>query len=77
MTGLMPPVTGLLHSLDQFNQAAGHIAKETVPGSNAQDTTDLSAAAVALVQSKNSFDANTKVVEVADEMDKALINMIG
>ena len=77
MTGLMPPVTGLLHSLDQFDQAASQIAKETVPGSNTEDTSDLSVAAVALVQSKNSFDANTKVFEVADEMDKALINMIG
>jgi len=76
MTGLMPPVTGLLHSMEQFNQAASQIARETVPGSDAQDTTDLSAAAVALVQSKNSFDANTKVVEVADEMDKTLVNMI-
>ena len=77
MTGLTPPVTGMLHSLNQFNQAATQIAKETVPGSNAQDTTDLSAAAVALVQSKNSFEANTKVFEVGDEMDQSLINMIG
>jgi flagellar hook protein FlgE len=38
---------------------------------------DLSAAAVALMQSKNSFDANTKVIQTVDEMDQTLINTIG
>lgn len=77
MTGLMPPLTGLLHSVDQFNRAASNIAKVTVPGSGGQDITGLSAAAVALLQSRNSFDANTRVIETADQMDETLINMIG
>jgi flagellar hook protein FlgE len=37
----------------------------------------LSAAAVALMQSRNSFEANTKLIKVADQMDQALLDMIG
>ncbi len=32
---------------------------------------------VSLLQSRNSFDANTKVFKVADEMQKSLLNVVG
>ncbi len=38
---------------------------------------DLSAEAVALLQSKNSFDANTKVIKVADANGQTLLDMTG
>ena len=41
------------------------------------DQVDLSTEAVALLQSKNSFEANTKVVKVADQMDRTLLDMMG
>jgi flagellar hook protein FlgE len=41
------------------------------------DVVDLSTSMVSLLQSRNSFDANTKVFKVADEMQKSLLNVIG
>jgi flagellar hook protein FlgE len=38
---------------------------------------DLSAAAVALIQSRNNFEANSKVIQVADEMEKTLVGAVG
>ena len=76
MVGLMPPVEGLLHSAEQFDQAVNRVARASLGGTGSQDTVDLSAAAVALLQSRNSFDANTKVVKTADEMDQTLVNMV-
>jgi flagellar basal body rod protein FlgG len=32
---------------------------------------------VALMESKNSFEANTKVFQIADQMTKDLLNVIG
>jgi flagellar hook-associated protein FlgK len=32
---------------------------------------------VALIQSRNSFEANTKVIKVADEMQKTLLDAVG
>ncbi len=77
MLGLLPPLEGLLHSAAQFDHAAANIAQASLPGANRQDTVDLSAAAVALIQSRNSFDANTKVFKIVDEMSRSLINTLG
>ena len=77
MSGLISPLTGLQNSLAQFDQAASAISRATLPAANSPDVVDLSAAAVALLQSKNSFEANTKVIKAADQMDQALLNMIG
>jgi hypothetical protein len=74
MSGLLPALEGLLHSSAQFDQAANRIARAPVAPA---DAVDLSAAAVALLQSKNNFEANSKVVQVADEMEQSLINAIG
>jgi flagellar hook-associated protein FlgK len=32
---------------------------------------------VALLQSRNNFEANTKMLKAVDEMDQALLNIIG
>jgi len=76
MIGLIQPLDGLQHSAAQFNQAAGNIARATLPSSTSQDSVDLSTAAVSMIQARNSFDANTKVIKAVDEMDKTLINAI-
>jgi flagellar hook protein FlgE len=77
MLGLVPPLDGLQHSAAQFNQAANNVVRATLPAQGAKDTVDLSAAAVAMLQSRNSFDANTKLIKTANEMDSALINAVG
>jgi flagellar basal body rod protein FlgG len=77
MLGLTPAVNGLHNSLGQFNQAANNVARAALPVQNGQDSVDLSTAAVSLIRAKNSFEANTKVFKVADELDKTLLNTIG
>lgn len=77
MLGLLPPLEGLLHSAAQFNQAANNFVRATLPAQGGKDTVDLSTAAVALLESRNSFDANTKLIKTADEMDQTLINAVG
>lgn len=74
MSGLLPALEGLLHSSAQFDQAASRIARAPIAPA---DSVDLSAAAVALLQSKNNFEANSKVVQVADEMENTVISALG
>jgi flagellar hook protein FlgE len=77
MLGFSPALAGLQRSMAQFDQAASNINKATLPGAGNQDTVSLSDAAVALIQSRNSFDANTKVIKTVDQMDQTLLNAIG
>ena len=53
------------------------MVRASLPVSGGSDTVDLSTAAVALLQSKNSFEANTQMVKLSDEMQKALIDTVG
>jgi flagellar basal body rod protein FlgG len=75
MFGLLPALQGLLHSSADFDRAARDVVRSGFPP--ASDTVDLSTAAVAMLQAKNSFEANTKVVQTADEIAKTTIEMMG
>jgi len=57
-----------------FDSAARRISQQPAP--QPEDNTSLSDSAVALVQSKNGFEANTKVAHVADQMTKTTINLL-
>jgi flagellar basal body rod protein FlgG len=65
------------------NHAAGIIANATTTDATntvtrvSGDVVDLSAPMISLLQSRNSFDANSKVFKVADEMQKSLLNVVG
>ena len=74
---LSSALEGMSRAETQFNKAAGDIARASVVSTAGGDVVDLSASAVALMESKNSFEANTKVFKVADEMSKDLLNVIG
>lgn len=76
MVALTYALDGLARSQSQLNQAAFEIARApaALPGG---DSVDLSSAAVALLQARNSFDANTKVIKIADQLDKILLDMVG
>ena len=76
MVGFTTALQGLASSEADFNRAADKVARVQVAATG-QDTIDLSAAAVALIQSKNNFDANTKVIKVADDMEQSLLNAVG
>ena len=77
MVGLTQALEGMRSSEAQFDQAATRIARASLPTGAQADQVDLSAAAVALLESRNSFDANTKVAKVADEMEQKLLEAVG
>jgi hypothetical protein len=74
MIALDTALQGVQNAETSFDSAARRISQEPAP--QPQDTASLSDNAVALVQSKNGFEANTKVAHVADEMTKATLNML-
>ena len=77
--GMTSSLQGMQRAEAQFNQAAQNIAQgpstSTTPAPQV-DTVDLSAQAVALIQSKNSFEANTAAFKVSNEMTQALLSAI-
>ncbi len=76
MIGFAASLDGLAKAEAQFNQAAQQVARVQVAATG-QDTVDLSAAAVALIESRNNFDANTKAIKVGAEMEQYLLRAIG
>jgi hypothetical protein len=78
--GSITSLQGMQNAENQFNQAAQNIAQwpsSSSSSSTPQDTVDLSQQAVALIQAKNSFEANTAAFKVGDEMTQTLLNAIG
>ena len=68
---------GMSQAESQLNTAASHIARLGSSSPDPQgDTVDLSAEMVALMQSRNDFQANVKVVHAFDEMNKSLLNIL-
>ena len=60
----------------QFSQAARTIARAPL-STDATDTVDLSAAAVALLAARNNFEATTKFIKTSDEVEQSLISTLG
>jgi hypothetical protein len=77
MLAVTSAVEGMSASQAHFDLAVNKIVQATAPSADSKDTVDLSAAAVALMMSRNSFDANTKVVKAASEMELSVVNAIG
>ncbi len=77
--GSVSSLQGMQNAENQFNQAAQNIAQwpSSSTSPTPQDTVDLSQQAVALIQAKNSFEANTAAFKVGDEMTQTLLNVIG
>jgi len=76
MIGLTAALEGLTHSEAQFNQAARSIARAPLSAGQS-DTVDLSAAAVALLEARNNFEATTKFIKTSNEMERSLIDTLG
>ena len=74
MIALDTALQGMQNAESSFDSAARRISQEPAP--QPQDTASLSDNAVALMQSRNSFEANTKVAHVADQMTKATLNLL-
>ena len=69
------PLTGLSHATSSLNQTAAKLAKAGF--SPEGDTVDVSAEMVNLMQVRNDFGANLKVIQTQDEMTKALLSTLG
>jgi flagellar basal body rod protein FlgC len=69
--GMTQSAQGLQTSEAQFNQVARNIAAPQ------DDHVDLSTQAVALIQAKNSFEANIKALQVDDQMTQTLLKIVG
>jgi len=74
---LSSALEGMSRAETQLNRAANDIARSTTVSPTGGDVLDLSAPMVSLLESRNNFEANTKVFKVADEMQKSLLNVIG
>ena len=76
--GQTQAVQGLQRSEAQFNRAAAHIAQSPFSSSAPQgDLVTLSTQAVAMLESKNSFEANIQVLKVDNQMQRTLLNVVG
>ena len=73
MIDFSSPLAGMDRATTSLNQTAAKIAK----GSTPTDSVDLSTEVVSLIQARNGFESNTKVLQTEDELTKNLLNMIG
>jgi flagellar hook protein FlgE len=74
MGSLCSASSGVSNAVQQFNTAASKIAKAFEK--SATDNVDLSAEAVTLMESKNQFSAAVKVIQTADEIEKATLRLM-
>ena len=74
---LSSALEGMSRADTQLNKAAADIARASLASPSSGDILDLSAPMLALIESKNNFEANSKVFKVADDMSKALLNVVG
>jgi len=75
--GMTTSLQGMQRAETQLNQVAQNIAQGPSSSTLQGDTVDLSTQAVALIQAKNSFEANTAALKVGDEMTQTLLKSIG
>jgi flagellar hook protein FlgE len=76
--GMTYSLQGMQKAETQLNQVAQNIAQgpsSTTAGPEV-DTVDLSAQAVALIEGKNSFEANTSALKASDQMTQTLLKTI-
>jgi len=73
MIDFSAPLAGLDRASTQLNRAASQIAQSVDP----TDSVDLSAAAVAMIKAKVSFEASVKALKVEQQVAQSTIDLIG
>lgn len=70
---------GLSRAESQFDASAAKISRMPLSAEDVQagDTVDLSEAMVSMMVARDTFEANLQVVKSGDELDRALLDMIG
>lgn len=76
MVGLSAPLEGLSRAQTSFDSAAAKIAV-SLDSPNPQDQVSLSDQMVALMQSRNDYEANLKSLQTGNQMQKTLLDLIG
>jgi flagellar hook protein FlgE len=75
--GMTSSLQGMQRAETQLNQVAQSIAQGPSTSAGPEgDMVDLSAQAVAMIQAKNSFEANTTALKIGDEMTQALLKAV-
>ncbi len=65
------PLAGLERATSSLNQTASRLANGPA------DTVDLSAEIVALIEARNNYETNTRVIRNEDQMTKSLLSLLG
>lgn len=68
---------GMQKAEAQLNTAAGRIAQLPTAANGGGDTIDLSAEIVALMSARDNFMANVGAAKTGDQIQRALLNMLG
>jgi len=68
---------GLQQAEDQVNRTASLLARSPFSTGAPQDEVSLSDAAVSLIDAKNTYGANLDTINVADEMQKSALSLVG
>jgi flagellar hook-associated protein FlgK len=76
MVGLDTALQGLSRSLDSFSHAADRIAQFPASVDQQQDQVSLSDEMVALLVARNGYQANLNIIRTADDLDRALLNIL-
>jgi Flagellar basal body rod FlgEFG protein C-terminal len=76
--GMTSSLQGMQRAETQLNQVAQSIAQAPFSSSAGPegDTVSLSSQAVAMIQAKNSFEANTEALKIGDEMTQTLLKVV-
>lgn len=78
MVGLSAPLEGLSRAQASYDTAAAKIAQPVSPDApNQQDQVSLSDQMIALMQSRNAYEANLKTVQTGYQMQKTLLDLMG
>jgi flagellar hook protein FlgE len=78
MNVLKGPIQGLASAEASFNSAAEKISKSfVVDPQNSQDQVSLSDAMVALLNSKNDYEANLQSLKTSNAMTQKLLDILG
>jgi hypothetical protein len=75
--GQTQAVQGIQRAEAQFDRAAAKISVPFTSSPGQGDIVDLSAVAVAMMESKNSFQANIQVLKVDNQMQQSLLSIVG
>lgn len=79
MIDFSTPLAGLDRAESKINQVASELAHAgtATTGAPGGDTVDLSAEMVSLLQARNDYSGNLKIIQSEDDMNKSLLNVLG